>query len=317
MIFAIENPFDLDPLSKLSIAEMEQELDEIMERSGFIIPPRAAALQDELAKRRQQKINLSSLYGKLGPTGGLKRGEISVISAKTSGFSSLADKMDDRLIESMRAYDAALQAEFDAHAISTKIPSIPSGWIERYVKQQLEWVSQSAFFEQPKKPFTEDVSSLLNAKAEEAKPLTATEKMEQDRLPFGLVPRPSGIDPMKFESAKQSIGEIMKQYADRQEKAWSDFVTGTSTKPAFVTARAPTIEDFQKASLGLRDHIFDDSITRMYPYNAMDSLMVIRPEKSYTSRNTMKFKLTKERDIGMKLPSTLNFDISTHHPDFE
>lgn len=323
MIIAIENPFDPDPLSKLSIAEMERELEEIMERSGFIMPPRAIALQDELGKRRARRLSFNSTFGKIA-TGGLKRGELAVISGSTTADKSGYSRA--RLEELYTAEVARHDREFVEELLKKPIP--------RFSKEQMEqFVASRAPLHLDPLPIYKHKRRYYDAfMTDEAGGFsgTATEWFNQQYMQqpqpevaikpttFGLLPAPRGIEPMTFEKGKELVADAAKRYMSYHAEAWRELKDLTATiQPAIVTAKALTVEDIQQMGRGLREHIFDDDVTRMYPYDArlFDSSMFIDIPKPSWTQNTVEFKIAKNRDAS-KMATKLTFDVTTNRLDF-
>lgn len=184
----IKNPFEVESLSKLSIAEMEQELDEIMECSGFIIPPRAAALQEELTKRRRYKIDRSSLYGP--------------ISGSYFSISELARQAADR--------ESAELTKLLSAPIPKFIPNM-MGMIDEFVAQHL---AVTRGYDELLR-FDGTATEWFNHQYLQECQHPATEpKVVRKLVTLGLLPPPHGVDPIDYEIGREMSVAHARQYVE-------------------------------------------------------------------------------------------------------
>lgn len=303
MIITIKNPLgtkDTYALSKLSLAQLEQELDEIMEVSGFIIPPRAAALQNEIAQRRNSKINLASLYGKTA-NGGFKRSEFYTLSAKT-GAGKSSFELDRLLLQTFKQEEAEINALF-----AKPIRSFSQQRIEDYVTDRLATMDplmkyKSNYYNpSPLDKLSADMEGFDGSATDwfnEQYLQTATKPQPQmvrktvDYL--GLLEPPRGIDPVDLEIGREKNLAYMRQYVKSMEDAMKSLKESIADiKPAFITAKAPSAEDIRK----VRDYIFDDSIKFMYPTTIQPLDTMIGISTPVAANAVLDVEMPKKRDV--------------------
>ncbi|MNE16069.1 hypothetical protein D3C80_1089980 [compost metagenome] len=211
--------------------------------------------------------------------------------------------------------------EFVEQFLQKPIPSISTEEVQKYVaSRQPLFIDPLPIYKQKRRyynPFEADEEGPFSG--------TATEWLEKSRTQavvkpttLGLLPAPRGIEPMTFEKGKELVADAAKRYMSYHAEAWRELKDLTATiQPVIVTAKAPTIDDIQKMGRGLREHILDDDITRMYPYEAKlfdSSLFFDLPKPSWT-QNTVEFKIMKNRDAS-KMATKLTFDVNTTRLDF-
>lgn len=189
-----------------SLEELESEHFSLMMTSGFAIPARAELIQKEIDSRRSKKINLSSLYGKFGEGikggmgGGFNRGELTVITAKTSSYKSHRKMVDD-----MIAYDKVLMDEFEEQFLNKPIPSLSKDIFDAMLSAHSLGIKHQYY--EPPKSYTKKVSTL------------------------GLVPAPTGFVSHPDENwSSMRLKEAVERMVKTQHDMASFFEQGPATR---------------------------------------------------------------------------------------
>lgn len=254
-----------------SLEELESEHFSLMMTSGFAIPARAELIQKEIDSRRSKKINLSSLYGKFGEGikggmgGGFNRGELAVITAKTTSY-----KSHRKIVDDMMAYDKVLMDEFEEQFLNKPIPSLSKDMFDALLSAHSLGIKHQYYT--PPKSYMKKVSTV------------------------GLVEAPTGFIKQPDENwSSMRLKEAVERMMKTQNDMASFFDSGTATREHIMNDDIRFMYPTSILPVSSMIHMDISALHDVMPSKYLDTTIEWKHAEANCFKTDIKMELLKDR----------------------